>query len=84
MHQRPSLAHLMEQCQSLKIITLEISLMKITAVLGDYSRPGLGHRIRTAANLRAWNSALAEILGRNEGPTKLHDCEIDHFPFCGR
>jgi hypothetical protein len=46
-------------------------------VLGTYSRPGLGIercRITGAAAV-----ALAQVLGRNQGPTKLELCDIDNI-----
>jgi hypothetical protein len=47
-------------------------------VLGDHSRPGLEIELRGCFFTNAGTSALAEILGRNEGPTRLDDdCDMD-------
>ena len=77
----PTLAYLMEQCQSLKSLSLWSLEMDENhcRVLGDYSRPGLEIVLADSVISDAGASALAEALGRNEGPTTLVDCEIDHW-----
>jgi hypothetical protein len=77
----PSLAYLMEQCQSLKVLTLVNLEMNENhcRVLGDYSRPGLEIVLDRCKLTSAGASALAEGLGRNKGPTKLANCKIDNF-----
>jgi hypothetical protein len=59
----PNLAYLMEQCQSLKVLSLEeLALDKNHCrVLGAYSRPGLEIELIRCK----LTSALAEVLGRN-------------------
>jgi hypothetical protein len=77
----PTLAYLMEQCQSvkaLKLIFLEMD-EDHCRVLGGYSRPGLEIVLHCCKLTRAGASALVEILGRNQGPTKIAFCEIDNF-----
>jgi hypothetical protein len=76
----PTLAHLMEECQSLKVLTLErIALDENHCrVLGGYSRPGLKIELYSCAITSSGTSALAEVLGRNQGPAKLNHCEIDY------
>jgi hypothetical protein len=76
----PALAYLMEQCQSLKILSLNYLEMDENhcRVLGDYSRPGLEIVLGSCRITDTGASALAEVLGRNQGPTKLDDCEIDN------
>jgi hypothetical protein len=78
----PSLAYLMEECHSLKLLSFNCigSLNSDHCrVLGAYSRPDLeiilGHCKLTSAG----TSSLAEILGRNQGPTKLEHCDIDNL-----
>jgi hypothetical protein len=74
-----SLAYLMEQCQSLKSLTLtQIALNEDhIRVLGSYSRPDLEIVLNYCRLTSAGTSALALILGRNQGPTKLHSSYID-------
>jgi hypothetical protein len=76
-----SLAYLMEQCQSLKLLTLQNLKMDENQcrVLGAYSRPDLEIVLYDCTISDAGASALAEILGRNQGPTKLVLCEIDNL-----
>jgi hypothetical protein len=76
----PILAYLMEQCQSLKVLTLkDLKMDEIRCrVLGDYSRPGLEIVLNDCRITSAGACALAEVLGRNQGPTKLYLCEIDN------
>jgi hypothetical protein len=75
----PTLAYLMEQCQSLKVLTLNYLKMDEShcRALGDYSRPGLEIVLRRCKITSAGAGALAEALGRNQGPTKLELCRID-------
>jgi hypothetical protein len=77
----PTLAYLMEQCQSLKVLTLknqEIDEHHIR-VLGAYSRPDLEIVLKHCKITSAGASALAEVLGRSQGPTNLTFCEIDNY-----
>jgi hypothetical protein len=76
-----SLAHLMEQCQSLKVLTLQNLEMDEhhCRVLGVYSRPGLEIELEGCAITGSGARALAEVLARNRGPTKLDRCDIDTF-----
>jgi hypothetical protein len=76
-----SLAYLMEQCQSLKALTLQnVTLDEDQIrVLGAYSRPELDIVLKSCKITSAGASALAEVLGRNQGPAKLTYCEIDNF-----
>jgi hypothetical protein len=77
----PTLAYLMEQCRSLKVLLL----MNLRSdedhirVLGAYSRPDLEIVLRCCTITSAGASALVEVLGRNQGPTKLEWCTIDNF-----
>jgi hypothetical protein len=75
-----TLAYLMEQCQSLKTLTLKDLEMDEShcRVLGNYSKPGLEISLVSCTSTSAGASALAEILGRNQGPTKLYACYIDN------
>jgi hypothetical protein len=77
----PTLAYLMEQCQSLKFLSLENLEMDENhyRVLGAYSRPDLEIELNHCKLTSAGTSALAEDLGQNQGPTKLDSCEIDRF-----
>jgi hypothetical protein len=70
-----------EQCQSLKALILEqISLTEdLLRVLGDLSRPGLEIKLKHCRIADATGAELAQILGRNRGPTKIDLCEIDNF-----
>jgi hypothetical protein len=76
-----SLEYLMEQCHSLKIVSLQALEMDETHchVLGGYSRPGLKIELTRCRFTSAGMRALAEVLGRNQGPTSLHSCRIDNF-----
>jgi hypothetical protein len=81
-----SLEYLMEQCQSLICLSLhDLALDENHCrVLGTYSRPGLEIELEhcriTGA---AAEEALAEVLGRNQGPTELAGCKIDNFVLAG-
>jgi hypothetical protein len=48
-------------------------------VLGTYSRPGLEIVLNQCKITSAGAFALAEVLGRNQGPTKLALCKIDNL-----
>jgi hypothetical protein len=76
----PTLAFLMEQCQSLETLTLKCLQLDENhcRVLGAYSRPGLEIELIQCRLTNAGTSALAEVLGRNQGPTKLDCCDIDY------
>jgi hypothetical protein len=75
----PSLAYLMEQCQSLKVLKLVGLEMDENhcRVLGAYSRPDLEILLDRCTITSAGASTLVEVLGRNQGPTKLDSCKID-------
>jgi hypothetical protein len=77
----PTLAYMMEQCQSLKVLSLkEIALDKNHCrVLGAYSRPGLEIKLEECRIAGVAAEALAEVLGRNQGPTNLSLCYIDNL-----
>jgi hypothetical protein len=76
----PALAYLMEQCKSLKILSLTDLEMdeSHSRVLGSYSRPDLEITLDRCRITRAGTSALAEVLRSNQGPTKLDSCYIDN------
>jgi hypothetical protein len=76
-----SLASLMEQCQSLKVLTLNNLEMDENhcRMLTTFSRLDLEIVLVDCAISDAGASALAEILGRKQGPTKLDQCEIDNL-----
>jgi hypothetical protein len=76
-----SLAYQMEQRHSLKALTLDqIALNEdLVRVLGDFSRPGLEIKLNRCRIKGAAAAGLAQVLGRNQGPTKLYLCEIDNF-----
>ena len=46
--------------------------------LGTYSRPGLEIALFNCKLTIAGAIALAEVLGRNQGPTKIDNCDIDN------
>jgi hypothetical protein len=77
----PTLAYLMEQCQSLEDLTLEETALDEDhcRVLGALSRPDLEIELIECHITGAGASALAEVLGRNQGPTKLGHCNIDNI-----
>jgi hypothetical protein len=70
----------MEQCQSLKILTLvDLEMYENHfRVLGAYSRPDLEIVLVDCDISDTGASALEEILGRDQGPTKLILCYIDN------
>jgi hypothetical protein len=76
----PALAYLLQQCQSLKCLTLKDQTLDENhfRVLGDYSRPRLEIELTYCKLTNAGTSALAEVLGRNQGPTKLDCCCTDY------
>jgi hypothetical protein len=76
----PSLAYLVEQCQNLEALRLERIVLNEDhcRVLGDFSKPDLEIVLKYCKLTSAGVSALAEVLGRNRGPTVLEDCDIDH------
>jgi hypothetical protein len=75
----PTLAYLMEQCQSLKVLTFQDLEMDEDhcRMIGAYSRPDLEISLVWCKITSAGASALAEVLGQNQGPTQLDYCEID-------
>jgi hypothetical protein len=77
----PSFAYLMGQCESLKTFTLnQITLDEDDIhVLGKYSRPDLEIELSDCRIKGAAAEALAEVLGRNQGPTKLDLYEINNL-----
>jgi hypothetical protein len=76
----PSLEYLMEKCQNLQVLTLNRIQMDANhyLVLGDYSRPDLEIVLDNCRLTSAGTSALAEVLGRNQGPNKLVGCHLDN------
>jgi hypothetical protein len=77
----PSLAYLMEQCQDLKALTLyRLRSLDETycRVLGTYSRPDLEINFIACTVTTVGTRALTEVLGRNQGPTKILGCAIDN------
>jgi hypothetical protein len=79
----PTLSNLMEQYQSLKILSLngiEMDEDQIRA-LGAVSilRPGLEIKLVYCRISGASAEALAELLQRNQGPTELQYCDFDNF-----
>jgi hypothetical protein len=77
----PTLANLMEQCPSLKLLSLEDIEMDEDHchVLDAFSRPHLEIKLVRGELTSAGARALAEVLGRNQGPTELTYCDIDFF-----
>jgi hypothetical protein len=77
----PTLVYLMEQCPSLKVLTLVYLEMDEDhcRVLGGYSRPGLEIVLDHCRFTIAGAITLAEILGRNQGPTQLDYCYVDNL-----
>jgi hypothetical protein len=76
----PSFGYLVEQCQSLKALTLEQTSLDENhiRVLGDYSKPGLEIKLKKCRMTGAAVAVLAQVLGRNQGPTKIDLCYIDN------
>jgi hypothetical protein len=77
----PALTYLMDQCQSLKVLSLKNLKMDENhcRVLGAYSRPDLNIVLDGCKMTSAGANALVEVLGRNQGPTKLDRCRIDNL-----
>jgi hypothetical protein len=77
----PILAHLMEQCQSLKALKLKRIEMDEDCIrmLGDFSRPDLEIDLKHCRITGAAAAVLVQVLGRNQGPTKLDCCYVDNF-----
>jgi hypothetical protein len=75
-----SLAYLLEQCQSLNSLTLIDQTLDENHCLAfdEYSRPGLEIELIRCDFTSAGSSALAEVLTRSQGLTKLHYCDIDN------
>jgi hypothetical protein len=77
----PFFASLAERCQSLKYLTLRrldsLSEDQIR-VLGTLSRPGLEVKLWQCDFEGAAAETLAEVLRRNQGPTRLDECDIDY------
>jgi hypothetical protein len=48
-------------------------------ILGAYSRPDLEINLDRCTFTSAGTRVLVEVLGRNQGPTKLHCCDIDYI-----
>ncbi len=76
-----SLAYLMGQCQRMKVLSLQGLEMDEThcRLLDAYSRLDLEIELNRCRFTSAGASALVEVLGWNQGPTKLDYCEIDPF-----
>jgi hypothetical protein len=76
-----SLTYLMEQCQSLKGLTLEQIFLDENhcRVLGALSRPGLEITLDNCVITGAAATVLAQVLGHNQGPTKLDIWTHDNF-----
>jgi hypothetical protein len=76
-----SLAYLMEQCQCLKTLSL-VGLTSLQEdhirVPGTYSRPGLEIELKSSQIVGAAAVVLAQVLGRNQGPTKLNCYDFDN------
>jgi hypothetical protein len=77
----PTLAYLMERCQSLTALTLRNLEMDEhhCRVLGAFSRPDLEIALDLCTITDAGASALLVVLGRNQGPAKLGFCDIDNL-----
>jgi hypothetical protein len=71
----------MEKCQTLKVLQLQDLGMDENdcCVLGTYSRPGIDIELICCRITGAAAEALAEVLGRNQGPTKLHILQPKHW-----
>jgi hypothetical protein len=76
----PTLAYLMGQCQSLKALSLKSLTLDENQirVLGAYSRPDLEVELIACKPTSTGTITLAEVLGRNQGPTSLAWCEFDY------
>jgi hypothetical protein len=80
-----SLGYLIKQCQSLTCLSLHTLDMNENhcRLLGTYSRPGLQIELEQCRLTGAASEALADVLGRNQGPTKLDRCDIVYFVLAG-
>jgi hypothetical protein len=76
----PTLSYVMEQCPSLKCLSLYGLAMdeNHSRVLGSYSRPDLEIELINCAITGSGAITLAEVLGQNQGPTRLERCESDY------
>jgi hypothetical protein len=76
----PTMAHLMYQCKSLKLLSLNNMEIgeNLCRVLGTYSRPDLDIVLKRCNLTSAGTSALVESLRRDQGPTKLAYCHLDY------
>jgi hypothetical protein len=80
----PAFADFIEQCQSLRLLSfkeLDVSLEMDEdqcRALGVSSRPDLEIELKHSTITSAGARALTEVLGRNQGPTKLDCCFIDN------
>jgi hypothetical protein len=76
-----SLEYLMKQCQSLICLSLHNLDMNENhcRVLGTYSVKNLQIELDQCRLTGAAGETMAEVLGRNQGPTKLDRCDIDNF-----
>jgi hypothetical protein len=76
-----SVANLMEQCHSLKVLTLKKIYLDgdNIRVLGDYSNPGLENKLDQCQITGTAATVLAQVLRSNQGPTKLDYCYINNF-----
>jgi hypothetical protein len=76
-----SLTYLMEHCQRLQTLSL-VNLKSLQEdqirALGTYSRSDLEIHLDRCEFTTSGTSALAEVLGRNQGPTSLDCCDIDN------
>jgi hypothetical protein len=52
-------------------------------VLDGYSRPGVDIELRSCELTDVGTSALVEVVGRSQGPTKLAYCVIDNVGLAG-
>jgi hypothetical protein len=66
-------------CQSLKVLSFDNLEFDENhcRVLGTYSRPDLEIELKCCAITGSGAITLAEVLGRNQGPTNLTRCDID-------
>jgi hypothetical protein len=74
-----SFAYLAEQCRSLKRLTLiglQFSQENHCRMIGALSRPGLEIELKDCRITGVAAEVLAEVLGCNQGPTKLDCCYI--------
>jgi hypothetical protein len=76
-----SLAYLMEQCQSLKTLALQQVCLNEdhVCVVDAYSRLDLEIDLINCHITGTAVALLAQVLGRNQGPTKLHFAKTDHL-----